>query len=140
MGAWKVKSTNKNDSGIAREEEAREGTKARLPQRSTIIAFPTAGNVQVSLLGRRNVKGKRGRAKWRKGKGRAASFPLFINPLSFFPFPLSSLGACQLGRRLHTHPASLRFLGRVTGCPFDSNLSQLINISEIFQGYMVFIV
>ena len=44
MGAWKVKSTNKNDSGIAREEEAREGTKARLPQRSTIIAFPTAGN------------------------------------------------------------------------------------------------
>ena len=31
-------STNKNDSGTAREEEAREG-KARLPQRPTIIAF-----------------------------------------------------------------------------------------------------
>ena len=51
MGAWEVKSTNKNGSGTAREEEAREG-KARLAQRSTIIAFPTARNVQVSLLGR----------------------------------------------------------------------------------------
>ena len=99
MGAWEVKSTNKNGSVTAREEEAREG-KARLPQRSTIIAFPTARNVQAAA---KSVKGKTGRAKWRKGIGRAASFPLFINPLSFFPWPLSSLDACRLGRRLHTH-------------------------------------
>ena len=82
MGPWEVKNTN---SGTAREEEAREGN-ARLAQRSTIIAFPTTRSVQVSLLaGAKSVKGKRGRAKWRKGKGRAVSFPLFINPLSFFP-------------------------------------------------------
>ena len=75
MGAWKVKSTNKNDSGIAREEEAREGTKARLPQRSTIIAFPTAGNVQVSLLGRRKKrKGEERKSKMAKGKRESGEF------------------------------------------------------------------
>ena len=75
MGAWKVKSTNKNDSGIAREEEAREGTKARLPQRSTIIAFPTAGNVQVSLLGRREKrKGEERKRKMAKGKRESGEF------------------------------------------------------------------
>ena len=75
MGAWKVKSTNKNDSGIAREEEAREGTKARLPQRSTIIAFPTAGNIQVSLLGRRKKrKGEERKRKMAKGKRESGEF------------------------------------------------------------------
>ena len=75
MGAWKVKSTNKNDSGIAREEEAREGTKARLPQRSTIIAFPTAGNIQVSLLGRRKKrKGEERKSKMAKGKRESGEF------------------------------------------------------------------
>ena len=75
MGAWKVKSTNKNDSGIAREEEARERTKARLPQRSTIIAFPTAGNVQVSLLGRRKKrKGEERKSKMAKGKRESGEF------------------------------------------------------------------
>lgn len=59
-------STNKNDSGTAREEEAREG-KARLPQRPTIIAFPTARNVLVSLLGRRKKrKGEERKSKMAK--------------------------------------------------------------------------
>ena len=74
MGAWKDKSTNKNDSGTAREEEAREG-KARLPQRSTIIAFPTARNVQVSLLGRRKKrKGEERKRKMAKGKRESGEF------------------------------------------------------------------
>ena len=74
MGAWKVKSTNKNHSGTAREEEAREG-KARLPQRSTIIAFPTARNVQVSLLGRRKKpKGEERKRKMAKGKRESGEF------------------------------------------------------------------
>ena len=68
MGAWEVKSTNKNGSGTAREEEAREG-KARLVQRSTIIAFPTARVAYrlAYLAAAKSVKGKTGRAKWRKG-------------------------------------------------------------------------
>ena len=74
MGAWKVKSTNKNHSGTAREEEAREG-KARLPQRSTIIAFPTALSVQVSLLGRRKKrKGEERKSKMAKGKRESGEF------------------------------------------------------------------
>lgn len=74
MGAWKVKSTNKNDSGTAREEEAREG-KARLPQRSTIIAFPTARNVQVSLLSsRKKRKGEERKSKMAKGKRESGEF------------------------------------------------------------------
>ena len=73
-GAWKVKSTNKNDSGTAREEEAREG-KARLPQRSTIISFPTARDVQVSLLGRRKKrKGEERKSKMAKGKRESGEF------------------------------------------------------------------
>lgn len=74
MGAWKVKSTNKNDNGTAREEEAREG-KARLPQRSTIIAFPTARNVQVSLLSsRKKRKGEERKSKMAKGKRESGEF------------------------------------------------------------------
>ena len=72
MGAWEVKSTNKNGSGTAREEEAREG-KARLAQRSTIIAFPTARNVQVSLLGRRREERKGKMAKGKRERGEFSS-------------------------------------------------------------------
>ena len=74
MGAWEVKSTNKNGSGTAREEEAREG-KARLPQRSTIIAFPTVRNVQVSLLGsRKKCKGEDRKSKMAKGNRESGEF------------------------------------------------------------------
>ena len=72
MGAWEVKSTNKNGGGTAREEEALEG-KARLPQRSTIIAFPTARNVQVSLLGRRREERKGKMAKGKRERGEFSS-------------------------------------------------------------------
>ena len=77
MGAWEVQSTNKNGSGTVGEEEAREGTKRRLPQRSTIliIAFPSARNVQVSLLGRRKKrKGEERKSKMAKGKRESGEF------------------------------------------------------------------
>ena len=74
MGAWEVKSTNKNGSGTVGKEEAREG-KVRLPQRSTIIAFPSARNVQVSLLGRRKkCKGDERKRKMAKRKRESGEF------------------------------------------------------------------
>lgn len=74
MGAWEVKNANKNGSGTAREEEAREG-KARLAQRPTIIAFPRARNLQVSLLGRRKKReGEERKRKMAKGNKESGEF------------------------------------------------------------------
>lgn len=91
MGAWEVKSTNKNGSGTAREEEASEG-KARLAQRSTMIAFPTARNVQVSLLGRRKKrKAEERKSKMAKEKRESGEFSsLYESPVLFSLSPLFS--------------------------------------------------